>query len=182
LVSIDSHLFDQTGMLVPALLAKVENRSQGRVEQALVGAKLHLRYSPSGHIIEANSGFAADRQTGREADYEVGNLRVFVSVSPKSAHFDSAIRLTDAGRQVALVVSEGTLSAAKSKIRERGYAGRVNVQSVDDYVANNMQEISTDRGLTARDACLQLAQEYNRRIAVDNDQSLQLRIPDAEQV
>ena len=37
-------LFEQTGTFVESLLKAVENRSNGRVEQALVGAKLQLRF------------------------------------------------------------------------------------------------------------------------------------------
>jgi hypothetical protein len=84
-VGIPFHRFEQTSAFVESLFDAVKNRSNGRVEQALVGAKLQLRYPKI--AVPNNPGFAGDRQTGRHCDFEVENLRVIVSVSPKDQHF-----------------------------------------------------------------------------------------------
>ncbi len=175
-VTLPPHTFKQSGTFVAALLRAVENRSNGRVEQALVGAKLQLRFRDID--IPNNPGFAGDRQTGRDCDFEAGNLRAIVSVSPKKQHFDSAALLADEGLQVYLVVAKQSLSSALRQIEKMGYEDTVSVATVKDYVASNMKEISTERRITPAEMCLELAIEYNRRIAADNDPSLQVTLPD----
>ncbi len=174
-VELPVHVFEQTGTFVAALLKAVENRSNGRVEQAIVGAKLQLRFPNI--PIPSNPGFAGDRQTGRDCDFEVENIRVIVSVSPKDQHFESAKLLADRGRQVFLVVSKKAFAAAGKRMDRDGYQGKVLVATVEFYVAGNMTEISTERKITAGEMCLLLAEEYNRRIVADNDESLQVVLP-----
>lgn len=175
-VELLPHEFEQSGAFVAALLKAVENRSNGRVEQALVGAKLQLRFPNI--PIPNNPGFAGDRQTGRDSDFAAENIRVIVSVSPKAQHFEAATSLADQGRQVFLVVSKRAFPAAGKRIERAGYQGRVLVASVEYYVASNMSEISTERRHSAREMCLLLANEYNRRIADDNDASLRVVLPE----
>ncbi len=140
----------------------------------MVGAKLQLRF---GVDVPVNIGFAPDRQTGRECDYEVGRIRVVVSVSPSQAHFSSAKLLADEGREVYLVVSEKASQSSKRRIQEDGYAGLVTVMSVADYVTSNMKQVGHQLGIDAREMCMRLVAEYNRRIASDNDHSLQVVVP-----
>ncbi|MBL8827354.1 MAG: DUF4928 family protein [Planctomycetaceae bacterium] len=168
--------FENAGSFVLALLKNTHNRSGGRVEQALVGAKLHLRF-PKKSIV-SNPGFAGDKQTGREADYEFDNIRVLVSVSPKADHFDAAIALAKLGRQIFLIVSERRVAATKKTIAARGFDGTIVVSSVSDYVKGNMMEIAGETGMTAREMCLRLAREYNSRISIENECSLQVELPD----
>ena len=174
-VKLHSHLFDQTGTFVTTLLEAVENRSFGRVEQALVAAKLQLRFPDDFIPIEA--AFAGDQQTQREADVEVRNIRVIVSAAPKDHHFQSAISLSDRGREVYLIVTDDSFDRAKRKVKSSGYAGRISVATVDDYVTNNMKEIAQDLKIGARDMCIKLAQVYNKRISRDNDRSLRVILP-----
>jgi hypothetical protein len=174
-VHLPSNVFEHTGKFIPALLEAVLNRSNGRVEQALVGSKLQLRFPETN--VPINSGYSPDRQTGRECDYEVGQLRVVVSVSPGQGHFASAQRLADEGREVYLVVSEKAFSNAKKRIKDDGYEGPVTVASVADYVTSNMKEIGHQLQIGAREMCLKLVAEYNRRIAQDRDHSLQVVLP-----
>ena len=173
-VALPSNVFEHTGKFIPALLEATMNRSNGRVEQALVGAKLQLRF---GVEVPINTGFAPDRQTGRECDYEVGQIRVVVSVSPSQGHFTSAKLLADEGREVYLVVSEKAFPSAKKRIQDDGYTGPVTVLSVGDYVTSNMKEIGHAMSIDAREMCLRLVAEYNRRIAFDRDHSLQVVPP-----
>jgi hypothetical protein len=174
-VELPSHVFEHTARFVPALLEAVTNRSNGRVEQALVGAKLQLRFPETD--VPIHTGYAGDRQTGRESDYEVGNIRVLVSVSPSQAHFASAELLAKGGRDVYLVVSDRALESAKRRIRVGGQEGPVTVDSVSRYVTSNMKETSHQLRINARETCVRLVAEYNRRIAAENDHSLQVVDP-----
>ena len=102
---------------------------------------------------------------------------MIVSVSPKDQHFESAKLLADRGRQVFLVVSKKAFAAAGKRMDRDGYQGKVLVATVELNVAGNMTEISTERKITAGEMCLLLAEEYNRRIVADNDESLQVVLP-----
>jgi hypothetical protein len=174
-VSLPESVFQHTAKFVPALLEAVANRSNGRVEQAIVGAKLQLRFPDTD--VPLNAGYAPDRQTGREADFEVGQIRVLVSVTPSPEHFKSAESLADEGRQVFLVVSKKAFPAAQRRIKNDGYEGIVTVADVSSYVTNNMKEVGHDLHIDAHEACMKLVAEYNRRIASDLDHSLQVVLP-----
>ena len=159
-----------------SLLEAVENRSNGRVEQALVGAKLQLRFPNS--VVPNNPGFAGDRQTGRDCDFEVDNIRVIVSVSPKDQHFVSAASLAAQGRMVYFVVAEKSSAAAKKRLKRMSPKGTMMVDDFEHYITSNMGEIANERKITDREMCLLLVKEYNRRIVVDNDKSLQVVEPE----
>ncbi len=174
-VELPSHQFEQAGTFAAALLDATKNLSHGRVEQALVGAKLQLRFPHDD--VPLNPVYAADRQTGRECDYEVGNIRVIVSVTPKDQHFESAGLLANEGRQVYLIVTDESVKRAKATIRKAGYAGKVLVLTVEDYVASNVTELSKDLKVSGREMCIKLATEYNRRAGVEGDRSLQVVLP-----
>lgn len=174
-IALSSSAFSQAGTFVEMLLAAVENRSNGRVEQALVFTKLRLRFP--NEKIEQHPTFAGDQQTGRDADFSVGNMRVIVSATPKDTHFESARTRANEGREVFMVVRESKLAPSKKRIRDIGYSDRVRVISVNDYVAGNMIEVARDRRKTAHKMCLELAGEYNQAIAKDHDLSLQVVIP-----
>ncbi len=175
-IEIPSHRFDDTASFVESLFEAVANRSNGRVEQALVGAKLQLRYP--GSEVPNNPSFAGDRQTGRDCDFAVENSRVIVSVSPKEQHYASAISLAAQGRTVYLIVAEGTADAVRGKLKRMRPPKSVIVAGVEQYVTSNMGEIETERKITPREVCLQLVREYNRRILADNDRSLQVVVPE----
>jgi Domain of unknown function (DUF4928) len=176
-VKLEENVFQDSGDFVGALLRAVENRSNGRVEQALVGAKLQLRYPTE--VITAHPTFAGDAQTGRECDFATGNMRVIVSVTPKDPHFDSALFFAREGRQVFLVVGEKAFSAARRRIAQEKANGPVRVSAVQDYVAGNMAEIARDRKITPHEMCIELVTEYNKRIINDYDPSLQVVMPES---
>jgi hypothetical protein len=176
-VEIPDHAFGDAGNFVQALLHALENRSNGRVEQALVGAKLQLRFP--GEVISSEPAFAGDAQTKRECDFSTGEMRIIVSVSPKDSHFESAAYFSREHREVFFVVSERSLNAARKRIAAAKLPRRVFVLSVQDYVASNMAETARDRKITAREMCMELVAEYNKRIANDYDPSLQVKLPSA---
>ena len=148
-IKIPTHRFEQTESFVESLLEAVENRSCGRVEQALAGAKLQLRFPES--VVPIKPGFAGDQQTGRDCDFEVDNIRVIVSVSPKDQHYASAISLAAQGRTVYLIVADRSSNAAISKIKRMKPSGTVIVDGIKRYVTSNMGEIANDRKFTSRD-------------------------------
>ena len=105
------------------------------------------------------------------------NIRVIVSVSPKDQHYASAMSLAAQGRTVYFVVAEKSSEAAKRRIKRMKPAGTVIVDNVEHYVTSNMGEIADERKITAREMCLLLVKEYNRRIVIDNDTSLRVVEP-----
>ncbi|MCI0640792.1 MAG: DUF4928 family protein [Gemmataceae bacterium] len=175
-IKLPAHCFNHSGNFVRALLESTKNRSQGQVEQALVGAKLQLRFP--NEVIRVIGAFAGDRQTGREADHEVKNLRVIVSVSPKPQHFRAAESLAKVGREVCLVVGEKSYNAARKQMTVDSTA-TITVATVADYVTANMKEIAQGANLTAAEMCLRLVAEYNKHVAKKHDSSLQVLLPDS---
>ncbi len=178
-VKLPAIAFNEAGTFVPALLEAVHNRSQGRLEQALVGAKLHLRFP--NEEVEMHRGFAGDKQTNRDTDFHVGNLRVSVSVAPKNHHFVDAKQSAEQGNEVILVVSEKAFDSARKRVKQDGAVGRIRVVTVAEYVAGNMAEMSADLRVSSHEMCMRLVSEYNRRIMLENDDSLQVVLPSADE-
>jgi hypothetical protein len=75
-----------------------------------------------------------------------------------------------------LVVGEESYTSARKKMSADA-AGTITVVTVVDYVTGNMKEIAKALRLTPSEMCLRLVAEYNKRVAVENDQSLQVIIP-----
>ena len=173
-MELKPHEFDACDVFVEALLTATENRSHGRVEQALVGAKLQIRYPNENVAIQA--AFAGDAQTNRESDFAIGELRVVVSVTPKDSHYKSAISLARDRRRVTLVVSDKSVNSARNRIRDAKISG-IQVRTVTEYVAGNMDEIAQERKISSHEMCMELLSEYNKRIIRDNDPSLQVVPP-----
>lgn len=174
-ISLPEHRLGSVGLFVQSLLEAVENRSNGRVEQAIVGAKLQLRFPEI--EVPNERAFAGDRQTGRDCDFEVGELRVIVSVSPKPQHFDVVRQLVDCGKEVVLVVSEKHLRSATGHIMKWKLPDPPQVASVYGYIKSNLTEISVAKQISKSEMCQKLIVEYNRRVEVENDPSLRVVLP-----
>ena len=101
-VELPSHVFGQSGAFVTALLKAVENRSHGRVEQALVGAKFSCVFRLSQYRT-----IPVSLETGRRD--EIAILRRGIRVSQRFAKGPTFVgtSLADEGRNRVRFAGEG---------------------------------------------------------------------------
>jgi hypothetical protein len=152
-----------------------ESGKEGPVSQYLVGAKLQLRFPK---IEISNESFStADVQLGRHGDFYFGNTVFHVTVSPSPALYDKCKRNLNDGLRVYVLVRNRDVVGTKQNA-ENTAAGQIVVESVETFVSQNLDELSSFSEDQRRERFLLLLEIYNRRVeAADINKSLLVEIP-----
>jgi len=147
----------------------------GAVAQYLLGAKLQVRFREM--AVSNDSYSAADVQTGRLGDFQIGDTAFHVTVAPNTGVFEKCKRNLDAGSRAYLLVPDDSVIGAR-QIAEQTAPGRIAVESIESFVANNIEELSTFAKGELVSGFRRLLETYNRRVdEVDTDKSLLIDIP-----
>jgi hypothetical protein len=149
----------------------------GAVAQHLVGAKLELRFPEL--KINNESYTTADQQTDRAGDFQIGDTGIHVTMSPSQALFTSrcARNLADGYRPRVLVPEDKV--AAAVQLRELADLGlKVAIQSIEDFVGTNIEELAQFTADGVRLGLRRLLETYNQRVReAEVDLSLMIDIP-----
>lgn len=148
---------------------------EGPVAQYLVGAKLQLRF-PDLEI--GNESYStADVQLGRQGDFFLGKTAFHVTVQPLPGVFDKCRRNLEQGYRSYLLVPDRILQASR-QMAESFNVEHVSVQSIENFVGQNIDEIaefSSDALSSNLKALLTL---YNKRVdATEVDKSFLIELP-----
>ncbi|MER7696723.1 DUF4928 family protein [Streptomyces sp. NPDC096095] len=149
----------------------------GAIAQHLVGAKLQIRFP--NEKINVESYTTADVQTGRAGDYEVGDTAIHVTMSPGEKVFSErcAGNLKN-GFRPRVLVPENAVAAASQIARLAGFHKQVAVQSIEDFVGTNIEEVAGFANAEIKAQLRKLLELYNDRIdAAEADKSLKIEIP-----
>lgn len=162
------------------LAASAERADQptGTVLQHLVGAKLQLRFPQEDIGVDKTN--AADQQTNREGDFQIGTTAFHVTVSPMEKLIDRSIRNKKAGYRPVILTPERRVLAARQMVEnfEPAMAEKVAVQSAESFIGTNIEEIATYDGARIRQDVARLIRTYNERVAaIELDGSLQIEEP-----
>jgi hypothetical protein len=165
-----------TAMTIGAILAKaIQQKKGGPVAEHLVGAKLKLRF-PNMEIRNKSTS-TADDPTGAPGDFVLGETAFHVSVAPSLGHWIKCKKNLQDGLRVYMLVPDSKLVGAR-QIAEQEASGRIAVESIESFVATNLDEISvfSQPGLVS--GLTQLLKLYNERVdAVESDKSLLIELP-----
>jgi hypothetical protein len=147
----------------------------GVVAEYLVGAKLELKF-PDKKV--RNKRFSiADTQGGFSGDFEIGNTIFHVTVGPMPELFVKCKTNLDQGLRVYLLVQESQVVGTRQNM-EMLAAGRATVQSIESFVATNIDELSGFDGDKLGSGFRRLLEKYNERVgAVELDKSMLIEIP-----
>lgn len=149
---------------------------EGLVAHHLIGAMLQLRFPELAIGIEARS--TTDQQLRRDGDFRVSDTVFHVTVAPMQPVYDKCKRNLDAGLRVYLLVTQERLLAAGQMAEMNDLGDRVDVASIESFVANNIGELSTFSADQLAQGFLRLLEEYNRRVDLaELDKSLMIEIP-----
>jgi hypothetical protein len=166
---------------VRMLLAAASERggtTAGAVAQHLVGAKLSLRFP--GQVISNESYTTADQQTERPGDFLVGDTAIHVTMSPGDNLMSNRCRSNlQAGYRPLVLVPEDREAAARQLADNAGLDEKVYVNSIEDFVGQNIEEIAGFSDTGIKTGLRALLERYNERVqAVESDPSLRIKIPE----
>lgn len=147
----------------------------GYVAQHLVGAKLELRFPDMQVSNECAS--AADMQTQRPGDFLIGHTAFHVTVAPMQAVFDKCRHNIRQGYKPFLLVPDNKLIGAR-QIAEQTSEQQIAVESIESFVSQNINEISSFSKDKLTTSFKELITIYNRRVdEVETDKSLMIELP-----
>lgn len=148
----------------------------GTVAQHLVGAKFELRFPEL--EIGRDKANAADVQTERQGDFQIGNTAFHVTVAPMAKLVDRATGNIQHGFRPVMLVPQAEVSFTLGLFKSEGLADRVAVQSIESFVGTNVEEMSLFGSDAIRLGVAQLVRRYNERIeACESDLSLRIEEP-----
>lgn len=174
-----SFVFDPTKttrqLVSDILLVAKETGKEGPVAQYLVGAKLQLRFP--NEKISNESYSTADDQLGRPGDFFVGNTAFHVTVAPMPPVYDKCIKNLEEGYRAFLLVPDRQLSGARYEAENRA-RGKIAVESIESFVGQNIEELSTFNGKQLTKGFRKLIDTYNLRVdQAELDKSLLIDVP-----
>ena len=165
-----------TSQTISDLLTKTkETGKDGPVAQYLVGAKLALRFPD--RKIGNESYSTADGQLDRPGDFYVGDTAFHVTVTPGTKVIERCRENLQNGLRVYLLVPLAKVEAARQLV-ELERPGRISVESIETFVGQNLDELSTFTADGLLTGFKRLVDMYNRRVeAVETNKSLKIKLP-----
>jgi Domain of unknown function (DUF4928) len=157
------------------ILAEAKGRSGGKVEQHLVGAKLAERHP--NEEIPNNPGHAGDAQTGRAGDFVLASTAYHVTAAPGLPVIDKCKSNLAAGVHPFLLVPRDQVDRARHLAESQGIAERMTIAAIEEFVAQNIIELSGGDQQLFVTVLKAIIQRYNTRLeAVETDLSLKIEI------
>ncbi len=150
-------------------------RSAGRVEQHLVGAKLEKRF-PNVNI-GRDAANAGDVQTSRAGDFYVGRTAYHITAAPSVSVIHRCKENVRDGKYPVLLVPRNAVERAKGLAEAQGMETQISVFSIEDYLAQNIVELALDEGVELIVTMRAIIAVYNDRIQqAETDKSLRIEL------
>ena len=137
--------------------------------------KLQLRFPD---IQISNESYStADDQLGRPGDFHLGDTAFHVTVAPMPAVYEKCKSNLHEGLRVYLLVPDRSLTGARQNSTLL-LDGKVAVESIESFVSQNIEEISTFSKKRLPEGVRRLLEEYNRRVdEIEVDKSMLIEVP-----
>ena len=166
--------------IVADILQAARNRSDqptGTVAQHLVGAKLELRFPELD--VGRDKANAADQQTNRQGDFQLGSTAFHVTMSPMQKLVARAQENIREGYRPVMLVPYDKVQFATGLFESEGLGSRVGVQSIESFVGTNIEEMGGFSSRDIRKGIAHLIRRYNERIYhCETDKSLMVEEPE----
>jgi hypothetical protein len=160
---------------IDSILCEAELRSRGIVERHLVGATLQRRHPKI--AIPNHPGHAADVQTGRSGDFPLLNVSYHVTATDGREAVDRCKENIGAGIHPVLVLPKRHLVKANAYAEIAGIQNRISIIAIEDFITQNVIEMSTHQRQDFFSTLKAIIDEYNRRLeAVETDMSLKIEL------
>jgi hypothetical protein len=113
----------------------------------------------------------------RPGDFLVGNTAFHVTVSPMPSVYERCKRNTSDGLRAYLLVPDNLLQGSRQNA-ELACAGKISVESIESFVGQNIEELSTFSSESLPKQLFELLRIYNERVdAVELDKSMLIELP-----
>ncbi|EBI9899360.1 DUF4928 domain-containing protein [Salmonella enterica] len=156
--------------------AERSDKPTGVVLQHLIGAKLQLRFPDI--EIGSDRANAADLQTDREGDFQIGTTAFHVTTAPMEKLISRCAENKRAGYRPIILTLESKVIAARQMADNVGMSDQISVQAAETFIGNNIEEIAIYDGDKIREGLARLIRTYNARInAIEVDKSLMIDEP-----
>jgi len=157
------------------ILEKAQGRSGGVVEQHIVGATLQKRHPEI--TIPNHPGHAADAQTGRSGDFPLHVLSYHVTAIVGKEVIERCKENVQSGVHPVLLLPKRFVEKALVYAEVAGIQERISVLSIEDFITQNIIEMSTQGNQDFFATLKAIIEEYNRRLEqVETDMSLKIEV------
>ena len=146
----------------------------GAVLQHLVGATLDCRLAgePVGH----NSFSTADAQSGRAADFLVGDVAIHVTTAPGEALIGRCEENLDSGYRPVIITLNRGLVVAHELARRRSVAERIDVLGIEQFIATTIYSLGGFTSTGRRSVLTGIVDGYNEIVDQwETDPSLKIK-------
>lgn len=175
-VEFDYSPIDDPTKVVSRILSEASNRKRGAIAQHLVGAKLDVRLSQT--AVPNHSYTTADDQTKRRGDFDIEDTVFHVTVAPSDSVYQKCNSDLKRGSNVYLLVTNDVRLGAERTVHEQ-YSENIKVRSVENFVGQNLDEMSSFSRKEAESTIEEVIEKYNERVEqVEQDQSLKIKKPE----
>lgn len=149
----------------------------GPVAQHLVAAKLRVRFP--GTDIATFPVFAQDSQAGRKGDVVVNDMVFHVTIAPNDSHYLACSRNVAEGMLATLLVPSRLAGSTKQFLENTVESCGITVLGIEEFVAQNIGELSAFKSKDLAAKMGQLLREYNRIVDEhESDKSFMIDIAD----
>lgn len=160
---------------IASIFEKARGRSGGIVEQHLVGAKLQRRHPDI--RVPNHPSHAADLQTGRTGDFTLKETSYHVTATDGKEAIQRCKENIESGVHPVLLVPRQLLVRASVHAENAGIQNRLSLLALEDFITQNIIELSTAGQADFFATLKTIVDEYNRRLEeVETDLSLKIEI------
>lgn len=175
-IEFDFNPIEDPNRVITRILQEAGDRKKGAVAQHLVGAKLEIRLPEKD--IPNHPATAADVQTDRRGDFDIGDTVFHVTVAPSDSVYQKCMSDLRNGLNVYLLVQDSVRSGTEQIAHEQ-HDKDIRVQSIENFVGQNLDEMSGFSREPFHNNLRDLIQIYNRRVdQVEANNSLKIELPD----
>lgn len=158
---------------VYSILAAAELRSCGVVERHLVGATLQQRHPDI--VIPNHPSHAGDVQTGRSGDFPLQSISYHVTATDGKEAVQRCRQNIGAGVHPVLLLPKRYVDKAGLYAEIAGIQNRISILAIEDFMTQNIIEMSTQQQRDFFSTLKAIVDEYNRRLEqVETDLSLKI--------
>lgn len=178
-ITVDIETTKPVSSIISDILDAAAERSDkptGVVLQHLIGAKLQLRFPEI--EIGLDRANAADMQTDREGDFQVGTTAFHVTTAPMEKLISRCVENKRSGYRPVILTLESKVLAARQMAENVGMSEQISVQASEMFIGTNIEEIAIYDGDKIREGVARLIRTYNERIEnIEIDKSLMIDEP-----
>lgn len=147
------------------------------VAHHLVGAALSIQFPMLN--VDDFAYLTRNRQLGRKGDFRVNDTIIHVTIRADEPVIASCVRNIHDGFRSLLLVPKSELVAARVLVGRSRKFKRVWVESIEEFVGQNLAELGRFGNEGLRDNLRSLFERYNERVAIaETRRAIAIKIPD----